>query len=433
MSPCECIDSMSTGLRTCRRLSSRTSAMPFEPGSVMSTTSTSSSTRSTSSSAARASLASPTTGARDARRGLHVAHHEIIDGRRRGGRGSCSCGLQYRPQSGSCNTLCKKARTVVVHAWDGLPSKPCRSRGRRCATARGKKPGRRCNATRRLSATSRSACVRPSTTSGTARCTSRRAASPLGPLAAGERLFDIEFDLVDHKLRVRTDGRRGRAPFRSTAGRSPSSIANLGGPCVVARHRRAASKRSARRDSHRRHSVPRRLSCTPPTIARRFDAFWTVLWRSAQLFEEFRARFVGKQSPVHFFWGSFDLALTRFSGRRAPPRPGADAITREAYSHECWSGGFWPGDARFEEPAFYTYAAPPPAGFAEINVEPAGASLARRPRRVPAAVRGHAQRSASARGAAVVPTELLRGGGRARRVESRRARAFGDRYAARSP
>jgi hypothetical protein len=88
------------------------------------------------------------------------------------------------------------------------------------------------------------------------------------------------------------------------------------------------------------------------------------------VFKQFRAHFVGKNSPVQFFWGSFDLAVTRFNGRRAPERPGADAITREAYSHEVISAGFWPGGAGVNGPAFYCYAAPEPAGLAAEKVRP---------------------------------------------------------------
>jgi len=90
-------------------------------------------------------------------------------------------------------------------------------------------------------------------------------------------------------------------------------------------------------------------------------------------FGEFRSRFIGKCSPVHFFWGSFDLAVTRFSGRRAPARPGADRITREAYSHEVISVGFWPGGGDVKEPAFYCYAAPEPVGFKQRRVRPESA------------------------------------------------------------
>ena len=101
--------------------------------------------------------------------------------------------------------------------------------------------------------------------------------------------------------------------------------------------------------------------------------FWHIFsWADAVL-KEFRARFIGKSSPVHFFWGSFDLAVTRFSGRRAPERPGADSITREAYSHEVSSGGLWPGGGAITGPAFYSYAAPEPAGFAEHAVKPSQA------------------------------------------------------------
>jgi hypothetical protein len=102
--------------------------------------------------------------------------------------------------------------------------------------------------------------------------------------------------------------------------------------------------------------------------------FWQILARADAVFKEFRSRFIGKASPVHFFWGSFDLAVTRFSGRRAPERPGADAITKEAYSHEVISHGFWPGDGEIvKDAAFYAYAAPEPAGFKERRVLPAKA------------------------------------------------------------
>jgi len=98
--------------------------------------------------------------------------------------------------------------------------------------------------------------------------------------------------------------------------------------------------------------------------------FWRIFsWADAVL-KEFRAAFIGKSSPVHFFWGSFDLAVTRFSGRRAPERPGADRITREAYSHEVSSAGLWPGGGAISGPAFYSYAAPEPAAFRDQAVKP---------------------------------------------------------------
>src|SRR5258708_3217426 len=101
--------------------------------------------------------------------------------------------------------------------------------------------------------------------------------------------------------------------------------------------------------------------------------FWRILVWVDQVFKEFRAGFLGKVSPVHFFWGSFDLAVTRFSGRIAPERVGADPITREAYSHEVSSVGFWPGGGDIKGPAFYSYAAPEPDGFASQQIRPAAA------------------------------------------------------------
>jgi hypothetical protein len=98
--------------------------------------------------------------------------------------------------------------------------------------------------------------------------------------------------------------------------------------------------------------------------------FWRILVWVDQVFKDFRAGFLGKVSPVHFFWGSFDLAVTRFSGKIAPPREGADSITREAYSHEVSSAGFWPGGGNISAPAFYSYAAPEPEGFATYSVQP---------------------------------------------------------------
>jgi hypothetical protein len=109
------------------------------------------------------------------------------------------------------------------------------------------------------------------------------------------------------------------------------------------------------------------------------NRFWRVLVQVDRVFKEFRARFCGKCSPVHFFWGAPDLAVTRFSGRPAPPHPGGfphmpDAVTREAYSQEVSSLGFWPGNEMMPEPIFYSYAYPAPDGFAEAKVQPAIAS-----------------------------------------------------------
>lgn len=120
--------------------------------------------------------------------------------------------------------------------------------------------------------------------------------------------------------------------------------------------------------------IPNPIPFDEDTVHAAYDAdavrrFWRILLSVQAVFQEFRSRFIGKCSPIHFFWGSFDLAVTRFSGRRAPERPGADAMTREAYSHEVSSVGFWPGIG-LGEPAFYSYMAPEPEGFAEFPVRP---------------------------------------------------------------
>ena len=118
------------------------------------------------------------------------------------------------------------------------------------------------------------------------------------------------------------------------------------------------------------------------TVQHAYDAeavrrFWRILLSVDGVFNKFRARFVGKSSPVHFFWGSFDLAVTRFSGRRAPERSDPDPVLRkimqEAYSHEVISAGWWPGSGEIQEAAFYCYAAPAPSGFADQTVRPSEA------------------------------------------------------------
>jgi hypothetical protein len=127
--------------------------------------------------------------------------------------------------------------------------------------------------------------------------------------------------------------------------------------------------------------VPDPIRFESDTAHRAYDpasanAFWRALVAMKPVLERFRCGFVGKSSPVHFFWGSFDLAVTRFSGRRAPERPGADSITREAYSHEVISHGFWPGNVAgpVREAAFYAYAAPEPPGLKTARVSPSAAS-----------------------------------------------------------
>ena len=129
-----------------------------------------------------------------------------------------------------------------------------------------------------------------------------------------------------------------------------------------------------------RFSQDRAHASYDPDAARRF---FRVLVNVDRVFKQFRTGFLGKASPVHFFWGSFDLAVTRFSGRRAPRHPGGvphlpDDVAREAYSHEVCSAGFWPGGGAIDYPAFYCYAYPEPAGFARAKVRPTRRSSARR-------------------------------------------------------
>ena len=137
----------------------------------------------------------------------------------------------------------------------------------------------------------------------------------------------------------------------------------------------------AERDRRRRSRSPR-TACTPPTTATTPTASGACSRASHEVFAHFRTGFLGKASPVHFFWGSFDLAVTRFSGRRAPRHPGGvpnlpDDVAQEAYSHEVSSAGFWPGGGAIDYPAFYSYAYPAPEGFAAAHVRPARRSSPR--------------------------------------------------------
>ncbi len=124
--------------------------------------------------------------------------------------------------------------------------------------------------------------------------------------------------------------------------------------------------------------IPDPIRFEKDTLHRSYDpdavsAFWRALLRMKPVFENFRCAFIGKCSPLHFFWGGFDLAMTRFNGKRAPERPGADAMNREAYSHEVISHGFWPGRQPSLDAVFYAYAAPEPAGFKEATILPSAA------------------------------------------------------------
>jgi hypothetical protein len=183
-------------------------------------------------------------------------------------------------------------------------------------------------------------------------------------------LFEIQFDFVAHSLEI-TTSLGERLAFRL----APRSVAEFYGELMGA----LASLGIHVNVWTMPVEVPRPVRFEVDEGHASYDAesahrFWRILASIHPVLQEFRAGFIGKCSPVHFFWGSFDLAVTRFSGRRAPDRPGADKITKEAYSHEVISVGFWPGDGEIiKDAAFYAYAAPEPAGFKSSGVGPAKA------------------------------------------------------------
>ena len=189
------------------------------------------------------------------------------------------------------------------------------------------------------------------------------------PIPYKTRTFQIDFDFIDHQLLINTsDG------IRKTITLEPRSVADFYGELMgTLRALEIELEISARPDE-----VPDPIpfaedhdhTAYNPEYANRF---WRILVQADRIFEVFRSRFIGKCSPVHFFWGSFDLAVTRFSGRRAPEREGADSITREAYSHEVISHGFWPGSGNVSAPAFYSYTASEPAGFPQAAIRPQSA------------------------------------------------------------
>ncbi len=194
------------------------------------------------------------------------------------------------------------------------------------------------------------------------------------PLPFEDGAFQIAFDFVDHVVSAATSrGRDWRMPLRpqSVARFYAALVSGLAdiGVCVRINERPSEIADPVRFSADHAHKA------YDPDYAARF--FQAVL-KTYQLLEYFRTGFLGKSSPAHFFWGSFDLAATRFSGRSAPPHPGgvpslSDAVTREAYSHEVSSAGFWPGGAGFEAPAFYSYAYPIGEAFARAKARPGAA------------------------------------------------------------
>ena len=181
-------------------------------------------------------------------------------------------------------------------------------------------------------------------------------------------VFEIQFDFNAHKLLIETSG-----GARKSLDLVPKSVADFYAEMMEALHSLGIAVKIWTMPVE----IPNPIHFEKDRVHASYDPayahrFWRVLVSADTIFKQFRADFVGKCSPVHFFWGSFDLAVTRFSGRRAPARPGADAMTREAYSHEVISAGFWPG-AGDTDAVFYSYAAPEPPGFADSPIEPKAA------------------------------------------------------------
>ncbi len=187
----------------------------------------------------------------------------------------------------------------------------------------------------------------------------------------GGRSLEIEFDFVRHALALRTSdgGERSIALQPMTVAQFYASVmealGSLGMPAAIYRKPVEVDTQLAFDEDfeHGAYDTESVLRC------------WTILCTTADVLTRFRARFYGKASPVHFFWGSFDLAVTRFSGRVAPPHPGGvphlpDRVARDAYSHEVSSAGFWPGGAVAPYPLFYSYAYPEPAGFGAARLQP---------------------------------------------------------------
>ena len=182
-------------------------------------------------------------------------------------------------------------------------------------------------------------------------------------------LFDIEFDFIDHHLHVRVSS----GDSKSMALRPQSVAAFYEEYLSLLRSFDIDVKITAKPDEVA-NPIPFAEDQQHASYDREYAyRFWSILRRCDMLFKRFRSHFLGKSSPVHFFWGSFDLAVTRFSGRPAPPRPGADAITREAYSHEVISAGFWPGNGGYRSSGFLLLCRTGPAGLEKEQVRPAPA------------------------------------------------------------
>ena len=194
------------------------------------------------------------------------------------------------------------------------------------------------------------------------------------PIAADGKRFELVLDLCAHAIVLRTSsGIRDAIPLEG------GSVSSLHRALIAMLNRNGLPSNFNGRPSELPDALPFAEDDAPRSYSQHSaERLRDALARIVPVFERFRAGFLGKASPVHFFWGSFDLAVTRFSGREAPEHPGGipglpDRITREAYSHEESSAGFWPGGVTAADPIFYSYAYPEPAGFRQANVAPAAA------------------------------------------------------------
>jgi hypothetical protein len=194
------------------------------------------------------------------------------------------------------------------------------------------------------------------------------------PIPYGTRAFEVEFDFLEHVLVIRTSAHTSR-----TIALVPRSVAAFYDAVMTALRELDLDVRIHARPNEVDPAIPFAEDHEHASYNADYaQRFWRVLLQSDRVMKRFRAGFIGKCSPVHFFWGSCDLAVTRFSGRPAPPHPGGvpnfpDRVAREAYSHEVSSCGFWPGGGAVAMPVYYAYAYPEPPGFAAARVEPAGA------------------------------------------------------------
>jgi hypothetical protein len=180
-------------------------------------------------------------------------------------------------------------------------------------------------------------------------------------------IFEVHFDLVNHSLEIETSLGESRT-FRL----APRTVAAFYEEFMEALHSLGINVKVWGTPVEVARPVRFKLDESHASYDGEYaHRFWQILATVTPVLQKFRAGFIGKASPVHFFWGSFDLAATRFSGRRAPAGPAADIIMKEGYSHEVISVGFWPGDGEvIKDAAFYAYAAPEPAGFKDIAVQP---------------------------------------------------------------